>query len=110
MKDPARLRAVQRTLRETHRKLHDLQGASIASLRDTVDADRVMMAANQDALAAATRMITSTREALISAQRALETTGKTLEIVSEAHDAMTVLYESDDELEEIATEGNSDTP
>ena len=34
----------------------------------------------------------------------------TLEIVSEAHDAMTVLYESDDELDEIATEGNTDTP
>ena len=108
MRDPERLRAVQRKLRETHRKLHDVQGDSIASLRDTLEANRLMMAANQDALAGATRMIASTREALIAAQRALESTTKTLEIVSDAHDAMTVLYESDNELEEIATD--HDTP
>jgi hypothetical protein len=110
MNNPERLRAVQRKLRESHRKLHDLQGESIASLRDTLDADRAVIAASQDALAAATRMIASTREAMLAAQRGLETTRKTLEIVSEAHDAMTVLYESDNDLEDIATDDNSDTP
>ena len=104
MRDPQRLRAVQRTLRETHRKLHDLQGASIASLRETLEANRLMLAANQDALAGATRLIASTREAFLGAQRALESTTKTVAIVSEAHDAMTVLYESDDELDDITHE------
>ena len=33
-----RLRAVQRRLRETHRKLFDLQGEAIAGLRDALNA------------------------------------------------------------------------
>jgi hypothetical protein len=53
MKDPERLRAVQRKLRETHRELHDLQGESIAGLRDTLDADRRTIGSTRDALAAA---------------------------------------------------------
>jgi hypothetical protein len=110
MRDAERLRAVQRRLRETHRKLHDLQGESIASLRDTLDADRRTIGSTRDALAAATRMIDATREAVVAAQHSVDLTRKTLDIVSEAHDAMTVLYESDDELEEIATEGDGDTP
>jgi hypothetical protein len=101
MKDPERLRAVQRRLRETHRKMHDLQGASIASLRETLDADRRTIGSTRDALAAATRMLDSTREAVLAAQQSIDLTRKTLEIVSQAHDAMAVPYEADNDLEDL---------
>ena len=107
MRDPERLRTVQRRLRETRRKLFELQGESIAGLRETL-ADRHTIDSTQDALAAATRLIASTREALLSAQRAVEVTRKTLDIVSQAHDAMAVLYETDNDLEDLAD--NPDGP
>jgi hypothetical protein len=110
MKDPERLRAVQRKLRETHYKRHHLQGESIANLRETLDADRRTIGSTRDALAAATRMIDATRDAVLAAQQSIDLTRKTLDIVSEAHDAMTILYKADDELEDVVSGGDGDTP
>jgi hypothetical protein len=52
-------------------------------------------------------MLDATREAVLAAQQSVDLTRKTLDIVSQAHDAMTVLYESDNELEDLATGGDT---
>lgn len=57
-----RRRAVQQRLRETHRKLFDLQGEAIAGLRDALNA------------------------------------------VSRTHDEMMVLFEADNELDDLSNE------
>ena len=101
MRNPDRLRAVQQVLRESHRKLFALQTQSIASLQEALDAEALTIEATRDVFLAA-------RVASIEATHAVAAARKTLEIVSEAHDAMAVLYQADNELEDLAS--NNDTP
>ena len=104
MRDPERLRAVQQALREMHRKLFELKSAEIVSLRETLDAEGRTVDATRDALFGATRLIESAREAVLAAEHTVAVTRKTLDIVSEAHDAMAVLYETDNALEDFIDE------
>ena len=108
MRDPERLRVVQQALREMHRKLFELKSAEIVSLRETLDAEGRTVDASRDALVGATRLIESTREAVLAAEHTVAVTRKTLDIVSRAHDAMAVLYETDNDLEDVAD--NPDGP
>ena len=94
MRDPERLRAVKQKLRETHQKLFDLKSAEIVSLREALDAETRTVDASRDVFMAA-------RLAFVEATHAVAGARQTLDLVSEAHDAMAILYEADNELEDL---------
>jgi hypothetical protein len=100
MRDPERLRAVQAVLREKHEKLFALRSAEVVSLRETPDAEGAAVEATRD-------VFDSARIAFVQATIALQAARATLDIVSEAHDALAEIYEADRELEDII---DTDTP